>query len=64
LQYKEWDWDAWTTLDVEGDITIGQLIDQFKEKYGITLDFVNYDTAILFADFFAPDKIEQRKSML
>ncbi|CAG0912219.1 unnamed protein product [Notodromas monacha] len=63
MKFKEHEWDAWSMIDIDGDVTIDQLIQHVKDKYGVVLDFINYETAILYAEFFATDKLEQRKAM-
>lgn len=51
----EWRWSIWDKLDVdEGDITLQQYIDHFKEKLGLTVSMISAGRSMLYYHFGGP----------
>ncbi len=59
---KEFD-QIWDRFDVQGDITLKQLLETFKEKEGLEITMIAYDVSLLYASFHPPKKIKERLPM-
>lgn len=59
---KEFD-KIWSRFDVYGNITLQELIDQFKKNEGLEIGMVSYDVSLLYANFFPATKMTPRLSM-
>lgn len=63
-KYNKKDFDQiWDRFDLEGNITLQQLLDHFKEKEGLEISMLSYGVSLLYASFFPPKKIKERLSL-
>ncbi|EGW31760.1 uncharacterized protein SPAPADRAFT_51740 [Spathaspora passalidarum NRRL Y-27907] len=53
----------WDRFDLEGDMTLQQLLDHFEQKEGLTISMLSYGVSLLYASFFPPKKVKDRLSM-
>lgn len=59
---KEFD-QIWDRFNLEGDITLQQLLDHFLEKEGLEISMLSYGVSLLYASFFPPKKVKDRLAM-
>jgi len=55
-----WSWTLWDRFDVEGDITLQQFLDYFKEKYQLEVTMVSCGVSMLYSFFLSKDKLNER----
>ncbi|CUM64267.1 uncharacterized protein PRCAT00001864001 [Priceomyces carsonii] len=53
----------WDRFELEGDITLQQLLEYFKNKEGLEISMLSYGVSLLYASFFPPKKIKDRLSL-
>eukprot|EP01116_Phalansterium_solitarium_P005095 TRINITY_DN1640_c0_g1_i4.p1 TRINITY_DN1640_c0_g1~~TRINITY_DN1640_c0_g1_i4.p1 ORF type:complete len:1025 (+),score=498.95 TRINITY_DN1640_c0_g1_i4:192-3266(+) len=56
----DWSWNLWDRFEVQGDITLQQFIDYFKDKYQLEVTMVSCGVAMLYSFFMAKDKLAER----
>jgi len=56
----EWTWSLWDRFEVEGEITVQEFIDHFKEKYQLDISMISCGVAMVYAFFMAKDKLAER----
>lgn len=59
---KEFD-QIWDRFELEGDITLKELLTHFEEKEGLEISMLSYGVTLLYASFFPPKKVNERLSM-
>ena len=53
----------WDRFELEGDITLQELIDHFEQKEGLEISMLSYGVSLLYASFFPPKKVKDRLKM-
>ncbi|ODQ79323.1 hypothetical protein BABINDRAFT_62720 [Babjeviella inositovora NRRL Y-12698] len=56
---KEFD-KIWSRFELEGNLTLRQIIDHFEQKEGLEITMLSYDVSLLYASFFPPKKLKDR----
>lgn len=56
---KEFD-QIWDRFEIDGDLTLQELIDHFQEKEGLELTMLSHGVSLLYASFTAPKKVKER----
>lgn len=59
---KEYD-KIWDRFDIQGDITLGNLIDHFEKEEGLEITMLSYGVSLLYASFFPAKKLKERMSL-
>lgn len=59
---KEFD-QIWDRFEIHGDITLQELLDHFQEKEGLEISMLSYGVTLLYASFFPPKKLNERRPM-
>lgn len=59
---KEFD-ETWGRIQINGDVTLQELIDKIKQDYNIDVSMVSSGTTLLYASFFPPAKTKDRLPM-
>ncbi|KAI8819476.1 uncharacterized protein EV422DRAFT_534882 [Fimicolochytrium jonesii] len=60
LKYHETEFSLWDRFEVQGDVTLKQLIDHFKEKYELEITMLSCEATMLYSFFMAKKKLEER----
>jgi len=55
-----WTWTLWDRFDVEGELTLQQFIDHFKDKYQLEITMISCGVAMVYAFFMTKDKLSER----
>ena len=51
---RTWTWSVWDRLDVEGPLTLRELIEWFRVTLGVSVQMVSFGTSILYAFYTKP----------
>lgn len=60
---EEWKWTAWDRIDVNGDVSLQELMDFFQEEYGLEVSMLSYGVSILYSFFMNKKKAKERLPM-
>jgi len=60
LKYNETEWTLWDRFEIEGDITLKELIDLFKTKHGLEVTMLSCGVSMLYGFFMAKNKADER----
>jgi len=55
-----WEWTLWDRFEVEGELTLQQFLDHFKEKYQLEITMISCGVAMVYAFFLGKDKLAER----
>jgi len=55
-----WTWTLWDRFDVEGELTLQEFINYFKEKHQLEISMISCGVAMVYAFFMAKDKLAER----
>jgi len=57
---EDWSWTLWDRFEVEGEMTLKQFIEHFKEKYQLEVTMISCGVAMIYTFFMAKDKLAER----
>ena len=57
---RVWKWSIWDRIDVDGPLTLRQLFDVLRERFGVEANMVTFSSAILFAFYLKASMKTQR----
>ncbi|KAJ3153574.1 SPS-sensor component ptr3 [Geranomyces variabilis] len=63
LKYHDVEFSLWDRFDVQGDVTLQQLIDEFQTKHQLDIQMLSCGASMLYAGFMPKKKLEERLSM-
>jgi ubiquitin-activating enzyme E1 len=55
-----WEWTLWDRFEVDGELTLQEFIEHFKQKYQLEVTMVSCGVAMVFAFFMGKDKLAER----
>lgn len=58
-----WEWSLWDRFDFQGPKTLGEIIDEFEEKYQLEVSMMSGDSTLLYGFYMPPAKIKERRAM-
>jgi ubiquitin-activating enzyme E1 len=57
------EWGLWDCFDIQGDMTLRQLIEHFEEKHSLKITMLSCGVSLLYSFFMQKKKIEERLGM-
>ncbi|KAG7192562.1 E1 ubiquitin-activating protein [Scheffersomyces spartinae] len=52
--------EIWSKFEIEGDLTLQQLLDKFEKEEGLEISMLSYDVVLLYASFQPPKKVKDK----
>jgi ubiquitin-activating enzyme E1 len=62
-KYGDKSWTLWDRFDVEGDMTLAELLEYFKTQHQIVISMLSYGSSMLFGFLRSKEILEQRMKM-
>lgn len=62
-RYNDVDWTIWDRFEVDGNPTLGELIDLFKERHKIVITMLSYGSSMLFGFVRSQEVLRERMAM-
>jgi ubiquitin-activating enzyme E1 len=56
------DYSMWDTFIIKNDMTLHEFMQYFDKNYGLRLNYVIYNSFMLYSEMIQPAKFEQRKN--
>jgi len=62
-KFNNTEWTLWSRFDVQGDVTLQQFVDYFKQQHQLDVTMISGGVSMLYSDFLPPKKKQERLGM-
>lgn len=56
----EWSWSIWDRFDLEGDMTLKEFLEYFKQKKNLDITMMSCENSLLYSIFMNKERLESR----
>jgi len=63
FKYYEQSWTLWDRFEINGDVTLDELLAIFKQKHRLEITMLSCGVSMLYASFMPKKKLEERKAL-